>query len=144
MYTSHPAWFPLSTASSTAWTFSSARPANGKEDLALLWPRYGLDLDAQNTTQGGNTHDFDLAFVSQSGVTPDVDGVEVEASADDGATWQPAKVKSKSDGSPEPARVGPRQPAPGCRWNSGEPAADAGDRRQGTDRRHRGPEAGRP
>ncbi|MFE4336849.1 S8 family serine peptidase [Streptomyces sp. NPDC056831] len=99
MDTEHPAWFPLSTKASTAWTFTSARPANGKEDLALLWPKYGLDLDAENTTRGGNTYHFDLAFVLQNGATPDIDGVEVEASSDDGATWQPAKVKSKSDGS---------------------------------------------
>ncbi|WP_406491789.1 hypothetical protein OG936_00845 [Streptomyces sp. NBC_00846] len=99
MDTEHPAWFPLFTKASTVWTFTSARPANGKEDLALLWPRYGLGLDAENTTQGGNTYHFDLTFVLQNGATPDIDGVEVEASAVDGATWQPAKVKSKSDGS---------------------------------------------
>ncbi|MFD4760985.1 hypothetical protein ACFWOJ_19465 [Streptomyces sp. NPDC058439] len=99
MDTEHPVWFPLSTKASTAWTFKSARPANGKEDLALLWPRYGLGLDAENTTQGGNTYHFDLSFVLQNGVTPDIDGVEVEASSDDGATSKPAKVKSKSDGS---------------------------------------------
>ncbi|MFF3729141.1 S8 family serine peptidase [Streptomyces sp. NPDC002476] len=99
MDTEHPAWFPLSTKASTAWTFKSARSANGKEDLALLWPRYGLDLDAENTAKGGDTYHFDLAFVLQNGATPDIDGVKVEASTDDGATWQPAKVKSKSDGS---------------------------------------------
>ncbi|MFE7113175.1 S8 family serine peptidase [Streptomyces sp. NPDC057575] len=99
MDTEHPAWFPLSTKASTAWTFKSARPANGKEDLALLWPRYGLDLDAENTTKGGKNYHFDLAFVLQNGATPDIDGVKVEASSDDGATWQPTKLKSKSDGS---------------------------------------------
>ncbi|MGW1093390.1 PA domain-containing protein, partial [Streptomyces sp. NPDC002596] len=95
----HSAWFPLSTKTSTAWTFKSARPANGKENLALLWPRYGLGLDAENATPGGNTYQFDLSFVLQNGATPDIDGVEVEASSDDGATWQPATVKSKSNGS---------------------------------------------
>ncbi|MFB6784969.1 S8 family serine peptidase [Streptomyces sp. NPDC056352] len=95
----HRDWFPLSTKTSTAWTFTSARPANGQEDLALLWPKYGLDLDEENTTPGGNTYHFDLSFVLQNGATPDIDGVEVEASADDGATWQPATVKSKSNGS---------------------------------------------
>ncbi|MER5617170.1 S8 family serine peptidase [Streptomyces sp. NPDC002215] len=99
MDTEHPAWFPLSTKASTAWTFKSAHPANGKEDLALLWPRYGLDLDAENSAKGGRNYHFDLAFVLQNGATPDIDGVKVEASADDGATWQPAKLKSKSDGS---------------------------------------------
>ncbi|MFE6495325.1 S8 family serine peptidase [Streptomyces sp. NPDC057748] len=98
MDTEHPAWFPLSTKASTAWTFKSAHPANGKEDLALLWPRYGLDLDAENSAKGGRNYHFDLAFVLQNGATPDIDGVKVEASADDGATWQPAKLKSRSDG----------------------------------------------
>ncbi|MER6103792.1 S8 family serine peptidase [Streptomyces sp. NPDC001832] len=98
MDTDRPAWFPLSTKTSTAWTFKSTRPGSEKENLALLWPKYGLDLDAQNTTQGGNTYDFDLAFALQTGATPDVDGVEVEMSTDDGATWSPATVKTKSDG----------------------------------------------
>lgn len=108
--TQRPAWFPLSTQTSTAWTFKSARPASGKENLALLWPKYGLDLDAQNTTQGGNTYDFDLAFALQTGATPDIDGVEVEASTDDGATWSPATVKSKTDGH---YKVSVRNPASG-------------------------------
>ncbi|MFE7323741.1 S8 family serine peptidase [Streptomyces sp. NPDC057565] len=95
---SRPAWFPLSTQTSTAWTFKSARPASAKENLALLWPQYGLNLDAENTTQGGSTYDFDLAFALQGGATADVDGVEVEVSTDDGATWSPATVKTKSDG----------------------------------------------
>ncbi|MFB7952521.1 MULTISPECIES: S8 family serine peptidase [unclassified Streptomyces] len=98
MDTTHPEWFPLSTEVGTAWTFKSARPANGKEDLALLWPRYGLDLDAENTTRGGRNYQFDLSFVLQNGAAPDIDEVEVETSADDGATWQPAKVGNRSDG----------------------------------------------
>ncbi|MGW3659868.1 S8 family peptidase [Streptomyces sp. NPDC005151] len=111
MDTSHPAWFPLSTETSTAWTFRSARPASGEEKLALLWPKYGFDLDAENTAKGGNTYDFDLAFALQTGVTtPDIDGVEVEMSTDDGATWSPTTVKTKSDGH---YKVSVRNPAKG-------------------------------
>lgn len=95
---SRPAWFPLSTQTSTAWTSRSARPANGKENLALLWPKYGLDLDAEKTTKGGNTYQLDLAFALQTGATRDVDGVEVEVSTDDGATWSTATVQTESDG----------------------------------------------
>ena len=110
MDTDRPAWFPLSTKTSTAWTFKSARPAGGQENLALLWPRYGLDLDAENTTPGGNTYHFDLAFVSQSGTAADIAEVQVEASTDDGATWSPATVKTKSDGH---YKVSVRNPAKG-------------------------------
>ncbi|WRZ94413.1 S8 family serine peptidase [Streptomyces sp. NBC_01007] len=91
--TSRPTWFPLSTRTSTAWTFRSARPASDKENLALLWPVYGLDLDAENTARAGRTDRFDLAFALQTGTTPDVRGVEVTMSTDDGDTWHPAKVK---------------------------------------------------
>ncbi|WP_371095914.1 PA domain-containing protein [Streptomyces sanglieri] len=88
------AWFPLSTKTSTAWTFKSSRPASDKESLALLWPMYGLDLDAENTARGGRTDHFDLGFALQTGTTPDIRGVEVTMSTDDGDTWHPAKVKS--------------------------------------------------
>ncbi|WP_406423155.1 S8 family serine peptidase [Streptomyces sp. NBC_00873] len=108
--TQHPAWFPLSTQTSTAWTFKSARPASGKENLALLWPKYGFDLDAENTAVGDAIDDFDLAFALQTGATPDIDGVEVEASTDDGATWSPATVKTKTDGH---YKVSVRNPASG-------------------------------
>ncbi|MEV0490238.1 S8 family serine peptidase [Streptomyces atratus] len=110
MDTSHPAWFPLSTETSTEWTFRSARPVSGEENLALLWPKYGFGLDAENTAKGGNTYDFDLVFALQTGSTPDIDGVEVEMSTDDGATWSPATVKTKVDGH---YKVSVRNPAKG-------------------------------
>ncbi|MCX5338838.1 S8 family serine peptidase [Streptomyces atratus] len=108
--TQRPAWFPLSTQTSTAWTFKSARPASGKENLALLWPKYGFDLDAENTALGDVVDNFDLAFALQTGATPDIDGVEVEVSTDDGATWSPATVKTKIDGH---YKVSVRNPASG-------------------------------
>ncbi|WP_406423492.1 hypothetical protein OH809_05350 [Streptomyces sp. NBC_00873] len=96
MDTEHPAWFPLFTKTSTAWTSKSARPENGKENLALLWPRHGFDLHAENTTKGGTTGHFDLAFATQSGAPADTDKAEAEASTEDGATWRPATVKTAS------------------------------------------------
>ncbi|WP_328907667.1 S8 family serine peptidase [Streptomyces sp. NBC_00234] len=96
--TQRPAWFPLSTQTSTAWTFKSVRPASGRENLALLWPKYGLDLDAQNAAPGGTVDHFDLAFALQTGAVPDIRGVEVTTSTDDGATWRDATVESKQGG----------------------------------------------
>ncbi|MEK4486126.1 S8 family serine peptidase [Psychrobacillus sp. FSL H8-0484] len=98
MDTAHPTGFRMSTKTSTAWTFKSERTANGKENLALLWPRYDLELDEENKTEGGKTYHFDLSFALQSGDTPDIKGVEVEVSTDDGVIWNTAKVSSKKDG----------------------------------------------
>ncbi|WP_142329264.1 hypothetical protein [Bacillus sp. AFS088145] len=98
MDTAYPAWFPLATTTNTAWTFKSQRPANGKENLALLWPKYNFDLDAENKAHGGNTDHFDLSFVTQSNTTPNLRGVEVEVSTDDGKTWSKTKAESREDG----------------------------------------------
>lgn len=98
--TSHPVWFgfSLATTTSTAWTFKSQRPIEGQENLALLWPRYDIGLDNENTAKGGITDHFDLSFVTQSGATADIKGVEVAVSTDDGNTWSNTKVDDRKDG----------------------------------------------
>ncbi|WHY78557.1 S8 family serine peptidase [Neobacillus sp. WH10] len=98
MDTKQSKWSPLSTTSDITFTFKSARPANGKEDLALLWPRYDFKLDGENKAKGGITDHFDLSFVLQSGATPDIRGVEAEVSTDDGNTWSTAKVQKIEGG----------------------------------------------
>ncbi|PGM58313.1 PA domain-containing protein, partial [Bacillus sp. AFS053548] len=98
--TSHPEWFgfSLATTTSTAWTFKSQRPTDGQENLALLWPRYDIGLDNENKAKGGITDHFDLSFVTQSGATADIKGVEVAVSTDDGSTWSNTKVDDRKDG----------------------------------------------
>lgn len=98
--TSHPVWFgfSLATTTSTAWTFKSQRPIEGQENLALLWPRYDIGLDNENTAKGGITDHFDLSFVTQSGATAEIKGVEVAVSTDDGNTWSNTKVDNRKDG----------------------------------------------
>lgn len=98
MDTKQSVWSPLSTTSDITFTFKSARPANEKEDLALLWPRYDFKLDGENNAKGGKTDHFDLSFVLQSGATPDIRGVEAEVSTDDGNTWSTAKVQKIEGG----------------------------------------------
>jgi subtilisin family serine protease len=98
MDTAHPTGFRMSTKTSTAWTFKSQRPANEHENLALLWPKYDIGLDGENKAKGGITDHFDLSFVLQSGATPDIQGVEVEVSTDDGETWSKTKVDNRKDG----------------------------------------------
>ncbi|GGB72254.1 S8 family serine peptidase [Fictibacillus barbaricus] len=98
MDTAHPTGFIMSTKTSTAWTFKSERPASGQETLALLWPKYDIKLDEENKANGGITDHFDLSFELQSGATPDIKGVEVEVSTDDGETWSKTKVDNRQDG----------------------------------------------
>ncbi|KON88002.1 hypothetical protein AF332_15000 [Sporosarcina globispora] len=98
MDTKQSVWSPLSTTSDITFTFKSDRPANGKEDLALLWPRYDFKLDGENKAKGGITDHFDLSFVLQSGATPDMQGVEASVSTDDGNTWSTAKVQKIEGG----------------------------------------------
>lgn len=90
--------FTLATTTSTAWTFKSQRPVDGKENLALLYPKYDINLDNENKAKGGITDHFDLSFVTQSGATPDIKGVEVAVSTDDGNTWSNTKVDNRKDG----------------------------------------------
>lgn len=98
MDTAHPTGFRMSTKTSTAWTFKSEHPANGQENLALLWPRYDIGLDGENKAKGGITDHFDLSFLLHSGATPDIRGVEVQVSTDDGETWSKTKVDNRKDG----------------------------------------------
>jgi len=96
--TEHLAWHPLSTRTSTAWTFRSARPTSGSEDLALLWPRFGFTLDEHNAAVAGAIYDFDLSFLLQNETAPKMSAVKVETSIDDGATWKTATIKAKTGG----------------------------------------------
>ena len=50
--------------------------------LALLWPRYGLNLDQYNAAVAGSTYSFDLSFLLQDETAPKIGGVTVEASAE--------------------------------------------------------------
>ncbi|WP_129690886.1 S8 family peptidase [Gottfriedia acidiceleris] len=97
--TSRLDWFPLSTKTSTAWTFKSERTANGDiEHLGLLWPKYGFDLDMENKAMRGITDHFDLSFILQSLDTPNMNGVEAAVSTDDGNTWSNTKVEKRENG----------------------------------------------
>ena len=98
METKQSMWSPLSIKTSIAWTFKSTRPANGRENLALLWPKYDISLDGENKAMHGITDHFDLSFVLQSGAAPDMRGVEVSVSTDDGDNWSIAKVQDNKNG----------------------------------------------
>ncbi|MFB7225263.1 hypothetical protein [Streptomyces sp. NPDC056227] len=100
MDTSHAAgWYPLSTSTSTAWTFDSARPADGRQTLPLLWPRYDFATDEHNTQLGGVTGHFRLKLLPQTGASIGIlKNVEVSVSYDDGATWRDTTVARQDGG----------------------------------------------
>ncbi|MER5337863.1 S8 family serine peptidase [Micromonospora sp. NPDC002717] len=97
--TQRPDWMPLSTRTSTEWTFQSARPTADSEQLAMLWPRYELELDDQNRMSARGTRTFDLSILTASGEVSSLEELKVWASGDDGGTWSSAETKRKSDGS---------------------------------------------
>ena len=106
--TQHGDWFPLSTKTSTAWTFRSARPVSGTQDLAMLWPKLGFNLDEHNAAMANASYSFDLSFLMQDETAPKMSAVKVEVSSDDGATWKPATVKAKTGGHYDVVVTNPR------------------------------------
>jgi hypothetical protein len=80
---------PVSTRTSTDWTF---RSAPGEERIPLLGVDYRLPLDAFNHPNGDRAT---FAVARVAGATPaKATGLKLWTSLDDGATWQPATVSA--------------------------------------------------
>ncbi|MFI0448104.1 S8 family peptidase [Actinomadura sp. 6N118] len=98
---------PVSTRTSTDWTFRSKAPAGtGTERLPLLTVDYDLGLDLRNQPVGKPAV-FTVARVKGSG-TAKVTGLKFWTSIDDGKTWTPVTVKALGGGrfsAPLPAPV---------------------------------------
>ncbi|MFG1997944.1 S8 family peptidase [Spirillospora sp. NPDC048911] len=98
---------PVSTRTSTTWTFKSKAPAGtGTERLPLLTVDYDLGLDLRNQPVGKPAV-FTVARVKGSG-TAKVTGLKFWTSIDDGTTWTPVSVKALGGGrfsAPLPAAV---------------------------------------
>ncbi|KAB2348498.1 S8 family serine peptidase [Actinomadura rudentiformis] len=98
---------PVSTRTSTDWTFRSKAPAGtGTERLPLLTVDYDLGLDLRNQPVGKPAV-FTVARVKGSG-TAKITGLKFWTSIDDGKTWTPVGVKALGGGrfsAPLPAPV---------------------------------------
>jgi Neuraminidase (sialidase) len=88
---------PISTRTSTAWTFRSAGPAGtGSVPLPLFAVDYVLPLDLANHATGGTA---EFAVRQTRGVpAQQVTSFQVWTSTDDGANWTAARVTRGTDG----------------------------------------------
>lgn len=94
-------WTPLATEVDAAWTFPSAAPAGGEPvtDLPLPTLRITGDVDDHDRAPAGKSFDLDLTLDGWQGVAPaPAKSMTLQASFDDGQTWQPVQVSAASDG----------------------------------------------
>jgi hypothetical protein len=84
-------WWTTSTKVSTAWTFASAH--SERSTLPVLSVDYALDVALDNSAQAGRPLTVGLGFRYPKGLAgPQLRQVDLEASYDDGATWQRVPV----------------------------------------------------
>ncbi|MFE6026590.1 S8 family peptidase [Streptomyces niveus] len=93
-----PEW-AYATATDTSWSFRSGA-AGGATTLPLLQLDYDVPVDAYNAVGRGRSHTVGLTVRAQDALPrPRGVTVKVEASYDDGKSWERATVKSRgSDG----------------------------------------------
>ncbi|MFE1958522.1 S8 family serine peptidase [Streptomyces sp. NPDC059479] len=78
------------TRTTTSWSFRSDT-TTGRKPLPLLQLDYDVRADARNAVDGGRSHDIGLTVRAQDGLpAPGELTVRVDASYDDGRTWQQA------------------------------------------------------
>ncbi|WP_328950611.1 S8 family serine peptidase [Streptomyces sp. NBC_00184] len=104
----------LSRATSTRWSFTAPRPAEGKESLLpLLQLDYDVATDLRGSAPDSGSFAFGVSARHQDGLTGrSVKGMEVSVSYDDGGHWRAAATSARGDGAyrvrvthPEAART---------------------------------------
>lgn len=88
-------WWRYSTRTNTAWTFTSSRPEGDEpEVLPLLFVDYDLDVDLYNQAphprdrRGPRTLEFDVRHQPGVDAPPEVEGLKLWTSGDDGGSWE--------------------------------------------------------
>ena len=94
-------WVELSTHTDSAWTFRpTRRPTTRSSSEPLLLADYDVDVDLRNRVRSrpGTPVTFDLRLGQPEGAAQaPVQTVRVDASYDDGHTWQEAVVAEAGD-----------------------------------------------
>jgi subtilisin family serine protease len=94
-------WWTMSTRTSTAWTFRSAAPPAGQQQvLPLLEVGYDVPVDLLNTSTERGAQHINVNVAHQQGADPvPIGKVRVWASTDDGDSWHEAsRVKAAGQG----------------------------------------------
>lgn len=93
-------WSRYATETNTAWTFTSRRPAEGKQEHPpIMQLDYDLALDEHNRARAGRNYWFTMNV----GYVPGANGpgrarVQAWASFNDGATWTKLDLRDLGDG----------------------------------------------
>ncbi|MGW5237716.1 S8 family serine peptidase [Monashia sp. NPDC004114] len=98
VFQSDPA-FTLSTLVDAEWTFESAHVADGElVHLPMTAVRFSPDLDIDNTAPAGRLFTLPISLDRQVGAAPaKTQSLTVEASFDDGQTWQQLVVDRRGE-----------------------------------------------
>ncbi|MFG3532806.1 S8 family serine peptidase [Streptomyces sp. NPDC047917] len=90
----------LSRATSTRWSFTAPRPAEGaRSPLPLLQLDYDVATDLRGAAPDSGSFAFGVSARHQDGLTGrSVKGMEVSVSYDDGGHWRAAKASARGDG----------------------------------------------
>jgi hypothetical protein len=89
----------MSTRVTAAWTFSSQHAGDdAPEPLPLMAVRFQPDLDRYNRAPAGGRYRVPFSIDLQGAAGVALGLPAVEASFDDGATWTPAAVRPRRDG----------------------------------------------
>lgn len=93
-------WWRLSTRTTTAWSFESARPTGADtEILPLMLIDHELGVDELNRAPAGVAHDIDLNVQHQQGAEGvSVEDLRVWVSFNDGAKWKGVDVNDEGGG----------------------------------------------
>ncbi len=93
-------WWPASTSASTAWTVARSSSVDAPTPLPLLTLSYGVDVSALNVAAKPGAQVVDLTVGHQPGATgaAPIAGASASVSFDDGASWAPARVLPRGDG----------------------------------------------
>ncbi|MDQ4054695.1 MAG: hypothetical protein M3237_18640 [Actinomycetota bacterium] len=90
-------WNDLSTHTDTTWTFDSAAvPAGEAAVQPVIVADYDVDVDLRNRAHG-RTFDLNLSYLDGTSASA-IGDLTLEASYDDGQSWQKATVRQGADG----------------------------------------------